>query len=350
MRYARIHSQAAENPEIGELLEDNPLAAALFFLSLTRCDLYGVLPAEPRRYRSVVAPAAILLPATVVTAIDAQEQRDLVRRYATSTGDELLQIVNYHKWQEVRWANGVGPPEHELPPWWEPPQEFVEWLVSDKCLLWAKHSERWWSIREHYCSTAVVQQLRDRCATLNKTQNTVNKKGKGLPSPSGRGAKPAAVALESEHQLACNACLTVWGLEHTDLDPEKKHSYYSAMGKIAEQQEDGANALLAWAQAEGEKTRVLRKGANPIAAIPKVLRADLSATVNQRSFAKARGAAGGNGRFILCPDGSKQLEKDWTPEDALWVSVRTSEGKWDNDRGMDREDERHPEFGGKVGI
>lgn len=350
VRYARLHSQAAENPDIGELLEENPLAAALFFLSLTRSDLYGILPAEPRRYRSAVAPSAMLPPTTVASAIEAQEQHDLIRRYTTSNGDELLQIVNYHKWQEVRWANGVGPPEHELPSWWEPPHEFVEWITSDKCLRWTKNAERWWSIRERYCSTTVVQQLRDRCATLNKTQNTVHKKGKDSSSPSGRSATAAGVALESEHQLACNACLAVWGLAHTDLDPAKKHLYYSALGKIAGEHEEGSDALRKWAETEGQGSRVLHKGANPITAIPKVLRADLSASVNQQSFAKARGAAGGNGRFILCPNGSKQFEKDWTPEDALWVSVRTAEGKWDNERGMDREDERHPEFGGKVGI
>lgn len=175
MRYARIHHQAGDSPDIGEALEKNPLAVSLFFIGLSRADLYGILPGEARRYRAIVAPAAILSAETVEEAIQEQERRGWVRRYTDSEGTSLLHVLNYHQYQEVRWANGVAPPDHELPEWWQAPLEFQAWLASERCSTTRKHSAQWAALRERYCSTTVVlQEHYPTQDTEHKTQDTEN--------------------------------------------------------------------------------------------------------------------------------------------------------------------------------
>lgn len=334
MRYGRIHAQAGENPEVGTMLEDCPLAASLFFLSFTRSDLYGILPADPRRYRSIVAPIAMLRPEAVAEAIKFQEDLGLVRRYTTSDGEELLQIVNYHKWQEVRWSNGVGPPEHELPEWWEPPQEFIDWITSDKCLRWQKRSERWWSVRERYCSAEVVQQLRSRCATLNKTQDTVHKNdsndspasddagGEKQKSPrKPRAPKPASE--DTQAQAAIRAC------------------YEAVFGEGAVPTGRGYSSLIALYQEHGEdvfrkladhiRGRQQPEGTDPWAWFKKMVREELSAKFK---WLQASGPDRRKGAFIRLRDGSSfEYEADWSFGQHYEVNAQRSAGNWNEATG-----------------
>jgi len=152
MRYARLHHKAGESNEVAALLETEPLAVGLFFLSLARADVYGILPGDARQYRSHVAPAAILSPERVEAAIQAQERVGLVKRYQNGTGKPLLHILKYHEYQIIRWANRIGPPENELPDWWEAPPGFTEWLVSEECSTTTARASEWQLLREHYCS------------------------------------------------------------------------------------------------------------------------------------------------------------------------------------------------------
>lgn len=367
-----MHSQTAENPDIGELLETCPLAAALFFLSWARCDLYGILPAEPRRYRSIVAPAAMLPPATVAEALDALEAHGFIRRYTTSDGTALLHILTYNKWQEVRWANGVGPPENELPPWWEPPVEFLDWIVSDKCLRWTKRASEWWALRERYCSATVVQQLRYRCATLNKTQDTVHITSTDSAPPAGAADALDAVASppgppaepeedlvlvppvdpqtpapkrtrkKTDRDLVFEACLTACRVDPATLDPAAYATYAKAMGKLVAAH--SLEELTAWAeQTTADGGRTLGTGAAPEIKVPALVRRELTADTWAGTFASARTKAKHNGqRFIDHSVNGRIYERDWTEDMHGTVALYSSQGLWDDERGMTTIDPRHP--------
>lgn len=176
-RYAKLWHKSGESPDIGEALETNPLAVSLFCLSLPRADLYGILPGEARRYRAAVAPAAILTADVVEEAIQEQERRGWVVRYADSAGETLLYIRHYHLYQEVRWRNGVGPPEHELPECWEPTRDFLRWIADQRCIDSRKHGPQWQALRERYGSATVVDasevgSLRESHRTADSRQQT----------------------------------------------------------------------------------------------------------------------------------------------------------------------------------
>lgn len=174
-RYAKLYAKAGENPDIGELLEDDPLAVSLFFLAIARADVYGILPAEPRRFRSRVAPSAVLPTATVAQSLHNLESHGLVRRYTASDGTELLHIVHYSDYQDVRWANRIGPPEYELPEWWEPPEAFLAYLggLDVDRVRGEEKRRRWAQLRDCYCSaTVALQENNARQNTEHRTQNT----------------------------------------------------------------------------------------------------------------------------------------------------------------------------------
>jgi hypothetical protein len=150
MQYARIYASSGESPDVGEVLETNPLAVSLWFMGLARANVYGILPADPRRYRAKVCPAAAIHPDTVAEAIAEQERRGWVRRYETSDGHAMLHVVNYHKYQPIRW-NRVGPPDCELPEWWQPPAALIQWLRSEQSTR-GGNAGAWGVLRDRYCS------------------------------------------------------------------------------------------------------------------------------------------------------------------------------------------------------
>jgi hypothetical protein len=196
-RYAKLYAKAGENPDVGELLEDDPLAVALFFLAIARADVYGILPAEPRRFRAAVSPAALLQTATVAQSLHNLESRGLVRCYTAADGTELLHILHYSDYQDVRWANRIGPPEHELPPWWEPPEAFLAYLdVLDLDRVRGEDKrKRWVVLRDCYRSaTVALRENNARQNTEHRTQNTVNDSN-DLLSESADGALPNAAIV-----------------------------------------------------------------------------------------------------------------------------------------------------------
>jgi len=169
-RWAKLYAKAGENPDIGELLETEPLTVSLWFLAISRADVYGILPADPRRFRVAVAPAAIIDCATVAQALHSMESRGWIRTYTTSGGELLLHITKYHKLQDVRWSNRIGPPEHELPEWWEPPNGFLEALRGiDLAKVRSRDNrEAWRLLQERYCSATVALPL---CYGIQTTDN-----------------------------------------------------------------------------------------------------------------------------------------------------------------------------------
>ncbi len=138
-----------------------------------------------------------------------------------------------------------------------------------------------------------------------------------VPEPAPRTRRKSA------KDLACEACLGVWGIAYTDLLDEvekgkrksQRDRYFSGMGDLVKELAGGAADLQAWADKEGEATRVLGEGADPAVAIPIAVKAEVKAVVNQGAFAKAREAGGGNnGACLLFSDGTKTWERDWAKE------------------------------------
>jgi len=329
VRYARLYSKAGESPEVGALLEENPLSVALFFLSVARADLYGILPAEPRRYRTLVAPSAALPVADVEAALADQEAAGWIRRYEDSDGKPLLHIVNYHAMQCVRWRNGVGPPEHELPEWWEPPEELLE-LLQDLDLDSIRSKSRrarWAVLRERFCSTTGGRRKGRRRRRKAKAAPEQQ-----LPEVEAPAADPARE--DSPHQQAANACLAVWGLVHEDLTQSQKRSCYPAMSKLIELLEGGVEELLAWAEAQGAGSRELKHGANPARAIPAAVRRGVTAASWQRSWQESRPAP--KELVLMLSDGTVSRERDWDAgsEYPQIVVREEARGNWDRRRGV----------------
>ena len=152
MRYAKLAHKVGENPDIGDALDDNPRAVALFLISLARCDVYGILPADPRRYKIAVVPGSELTTELIAEALDEQERRGWIRRYTDSAGTDLLHILKYHEFQDVRWPR-VGPPEHELPDWWQPPEALMEWLQTLATGNNSAARRAWRVVLDRYCGT-----------------------------------------------------------------------------------------------------------------------------------------------------------------------------------------------------
>jgi len=152
MRYAKLAHKVGENPDIGDAMDDNPRAVALFLISLARCDVYGILPADPRRYKIAVVPGSELKVEAVADALDEQERRGWIRRYTDSEGTQLLHILKYHEYQDVRWAR-VGPPERELPDWWQPPEDLMKWLLTLAAGDDSPARRAWGAVLDRYCGT-----------------------------------------------------------------------------------------------------------------------------------------------------------------------------------------------------
>jgi len=126
----------AEDERQAELLEANPLAAALFLWALPAADAYGIIPGNPRKFAARVCPMAALPVSAIQAAID-----DLCRAssdgkpgpwhlYHDEAGEPLIYIRNYHRYQEVGWAR-VGRPKHQLPHCWIIPQDLMDFLEAD---------------------------------------------------------------------------------------------------------------------------------------------------------------------------------------------------------------------------
>lgn len=122
-RWAKLDERISEDIAVADLLADNPLAIALFAMSLPRADVYGILPGDARSFRARVCPAAELTQAQVAAAIISLCDAGLYHAYIVN-GRSYIYVRRFHRYQEVRW-NRVGPPEHPLPECWEEPAGYA---------------------------------------------------------------------------------------------------------------------------------------------------------------------------------------------------------------------------------
>ena len=371
-RYAKLYAKAGENPDIGELLEDDPLAVSLFFLAIARADVYGILPADPRRFRARVAPAAALSSATVAQSLHNLESHGLVRRYTASDGTELLHILQYHSYQDVRWANRIGPPEYELPPWWEPPEAFLAYLESlDLSRVRGEDKRKKWVVlRERYCSATVA--LRENNPTQNtehRTQNTedvngnVNVNGNtdvnDLLSESADDALPDAAIdappadppattpkRKQRKAMTDDEAESMIALARADLPPGCLDLVETLMDLVAAQNKTGRMALSREAtlttdladkcKRDGIGTDALRHGLT--AAISKGAGNINYVIKAANGYDPARASPGGNGKaFQLMSNGSRCYVEDWSLTQQHYIAIWQAEGVWDAHTGCTTE-------------
>ena len=125
--YAVIYEQVGESGNVAELLETNPLAASLFLISLARADVYGILPGDPRDYRTRVCPAAALSLDKIQGALSDLERLGMYHLY-DACGKKWAYIASYHEYQVVRWGR-VGRPDNPLPQCWNTPSALTAELT-----------------------------------------------------------------------------------------------------------------------------------------------------------------------------------------------------------------------------
>jgi hypothetical protein len=363
-RYARLTETVNVSEDFADLANEDPLAAVVYAMTWTKCWPWAILPGKPMEFKATVCPLLDIGRERMQAILDALDRRGCIIGYEAPDGTLLRFSCQWHKHNPVKWQM-VSLPKYAPPPSWEPPAAFIEWVSQHPQDTMAK----WWkrqTVTNGYNglqtkpaeATGGADGGQSTLAVAVDVDVTAQDQDQDQDS-----APPAADAKqvddpEPEHKektraksaanVAFESCLGVFSVSPDALDKAAWATFAKAMNALVGQ--TSVEQVAAWAEQEGAGSRKLGTGAKPQSKVPQVVRREVMAGEQQGAFAKARGASGGNGRYILCPDGSKQLEKDWTPEDALWVSVRTAEGKWDNERGMDREDERHPEFAGGIGI
>ena len=130
-RWVKLSENIAEDLTIADMLSNGAetRAALLFLMSLPRADLYGVLPGSPRLFKARVCPVARTGEKTIERALALLVDRGLVTPFINK-GQQHLVITNYHKYQDVRWKNYVGPPKVKMPEDWQPPEQLITWLKT----------------------------------------------------------------------------------------------------------------------------------------------------------------------------------------------------------------------------
>jgi hypothetical protein len=116
------------------LLEQDPLAYALYINAKATCDDYGRIIASPRKFRSIVAPMATLTLKSVEDAINTMVSiyndagEPLVRMYE-SDGEQYMEIVGYNETEDTNWVN-ISKPQYPRPDDWKPPQTLIDFIMN----------------------------------------------------------------------------------------------------------------------------------------------------------------------------------------------------------------------------
>lgn len=122
--WAKVHRGAMLSERLCALWRKSKIACALYWPLKAEADDFGRFTANPAKFAHVVGGLTGLSPAQAAKAMDAMEECGLIRRY-TVDGDELLELIDYHKHDSPNWLRLSGP-EYPAPPGWEPPPSLVE--------------------------------------------------------------------------------------------------------------------------------------------------------------------------------------------------------------------------------
>jgi hypothetical protein len=161
-----------------------------------------------------------------------------------------------------------------------------------------------------------------------------------LVQPDDPAAKSAR--KKSARALTFEACLTACLVDPAALDTDAWAKYAKAMNAVVKAH--SLEEVTAWAEhAAADGGRVLGTGAAPEIKVPALVRRELTADTWAGTFAAARTKAKHNGqRFIEHSVNGRIYERDWTDDMHGTVALYTSQGLWDDERGMTTIDPRHP--------
>ena len=126
--WTKLRRDIVKSERMATLLERDPLAYSLYLNAKAVCDDYGRLEGTPRKFKGCVAPMVELPLADVERALLVMEQVGVIRAY-TVDGDDFIEIVGYNEVEGTNWRN-VGMPDYPPPPWWEPPQELLDFIAE----------------------------------------------------------------------------------------------------------------------------------------------------------------------------------------------------------------------------
>lgn len=127
-RWIKLPASIGQESALAELAEEDALAALLWIYSLAAANWYGILPGEPRKYRTLVTPAITVSVERITEALTAQEKAGLIVRYE-GDNQALIYIPAYHEWQQVPWWQ-TRQSEYPLPPEWQIPPKLAEMIES----------------------------------------------------------------------------------------------------------------------------------------------------------------------------------------------------------------------------
>jgi len=122
-QWAKVHRDAMLSERLCCLWRKSKTALALYWPLKAHADDFGRFTADPARFAHVIGGLARITPTQAARALDAMEACGLIRRYEVD-GDELLEIVDYHRHDRPNWLRVSGP-EYPPPPDWEPPADLV---------------------------------------------------------------------------------------------------------------------------------------------------------------------------------------------------------------------------------
>src|SRR5512133_3786483 len=122
--WAKIRRDVVTSDRMNHLLETHPFAYAIYMNAKATSDDYGRLPAEPRKFKAVVAPMCDRPAEDFCNAINSMAACGVVTIFEVG-GDKYLQIANYHSIESTNWAL-VGKPEYPHPDDWTAPPELCE--------------------------------------------------------------------------------------------------------------------------------------------------------------------------------------------------------------------------------
>jgi hypothetical protein len=154
--------------------------------------------------------------------------------------------------------------------------------------------------------------------------------------------EPKGTRAKTDRDHAYEACLAACGVEPASLDKSAWAKYAKAMNAVVKAH--SLEEVTAWAEhAAADGGRVLGTGAAPEIKVPALVRRELTADTWAGTFAAARTKAKHNGqRFIEHSVNGRIYERDWTDDMHGTVALYTSQGLWDDERGMTTIDPRHP--------
>ena len=179
-QWAKVHREAMLSHRLCALYKKSKAALALFWPLKAEADDFGRFTADPAKFAHIVGGLAGLTPAQAESVIDAMEECGVIRRYTSSDGDPLLEILDYHNHESPNWLRLSGP-EYEAPDGWNPPDSLVQ-FVKDHSHLKNVTPSRYGlrpgispacdELLRLMCSTG-VEQVSDKCSTgVGQVPNT----------------------------------------------------------------------------------------------------------------------------------------------------------------------------------